>query len=893
MIQTSYGSAISTRIHNPRRGQKRVLATAIDDAIRGTFDDEEDDDSLQVGSEPPVPEEEPSHLSDVQEENEEASSEVVGQKVQDTHEEEEEDPTPTRQPRLRRSTRQPSVPAETPQLAQPKKRGRPSATRRNASTPATERPAGVVDSSRSFGQESSIFRDATIFTPQPDIRQVPPQQTPDEPAESRENPQPQPQPEPVEQSLPQQSFPPSRQLSSTPQDSNDWLSELETQRKKPGGQNLRDASQNRRQPGSKNPPSHRPVSMIGQKETAALNRSSGHQARLIGERPPQAAAAARTRSAFATNIVRGFEVTKDFCSHPISHARHISNGMAQPCSNFICRVLQRSLSKGMGFAGPVFLVLAAVMAFSFASSAFSATAGYGDVHWYGWGDIQHNIGQFIPYAVRHPRKLLGGEGGDWARIADHFTYEIAHLKQSIKQSAKLQGESLAKLENLLPKIIRIELSKDNKPVIANDFWFALRDLIYADDDIFTVRKSGSEIELLSDKQWSTINSRFEKGLESGHMPKVWERWLENNREKVTNILAINQTAPQVTTDGLTAEGLMKVLKSKLNKGELSEFVMTREEFVVQLNQEFASHQQKISVEFKGMQSKLEQYVEKTIKEASNSSPKGMTHHEATKLVESKVRKAISDAHLGALAKGKVMGKWESEIRDKVNFLTYNSGALIDPRKSSPIYQEAKPNPFSKAWIRWGQQPKVGKDHQSQSQAYNSVLFKWDDEGDCWCGAVSQPIEGTHYRGVWTTINLGHTVVPEYLAIEHIRPRATLKPGARPKRIELWGAYDSVEQQARLKDFGEAHFDGEMVQHCPKDDPSVCFHLLGTLTYPDDAGDTNDGVFVHKLSEELLKLRAATDQVRVVAVDNYGDGNQTCFYRIRLFGEKVAEEETIG
>ena len=48
----------------------------------------------------------------------------------------------------------------------------------------------------------------------------------------------------------------------------------------------------------------------------------------------------------------------------------------------------------------------------------------------------------------------------------------------------------------------------------------------------------------------------------------------------------------------------------------------------------------------------------------------------------------------------------------------------------------------------------------------------------------------------------------------------------------------------------------------------------------------DGKYLYRFSEELEIMKAATENIVVRAVSNYGAEKHTCFYRLRLYGEKV-------
>jgi hypothetical protein len=103
----------------------------------------------------------------------------------------------------------------------------------------------------------------------------------------------------------------------------------------------------------------------------------------------------------------------------------------------------------------------------------------------------------------------------------------------------------------------------------------------------------------------------------------------------------------------------------------------------------------------------------------------------------------------------------------------------------------------------------------------------------------------------------------------------------PRDVEVWAVFDEHARRERVLDWMAVKFPDD-VGH-PLLEQGLA--KIGKFTYEHRPRD--GGVFVHKLSDELVdQLRAATDLVVVRAVTNYGADDHTCFYRVRMYGEPV-------
>ncbi|EPE06734.1 spindle pole body-associated protein sad1 [Ophiostoma piceae UAMH 11346] len=317
----------------------------------------------------------------------------------------------------------------------------------------------------------------------------------------------------------------------------------------------------------------------------------------------------------------------------------------------------------------------------------------------------------------------------------------------------------------------------------------------------------------------------------------------------------------------------------------------------------------------------------------------MTKKEIMSLVDQLVRKTVSDAQLEAMSRGKIKSNWQTNLINQVNFFSRNSGAAVNHHFSSPSFSPSRGRYWTLGGIFGGRKSggasgashrgggKVDSDADSDSEARprpglsrGSVIFdQWEQDGDCWCAATDlvesqnairdtfsnahneKPHKGARHPAT-VAVKLGLRILPQYLVVEHISPSATLDPGAMPKDLELWIQITDYEQRRPLQDWSSNQFgDGQYGASATKasDDNLLDwgFIKVGEYTFDGAGGSTGSGstgisglagagaAQVFRVSPELEALGVATDQVIVRAMTNHGSSDHTCFYRVRMYGQR--------
>lgn len=490
------------------------------------------------------------------------------------------------------------------------------------------------------------------------------------------------------------------------------------------------------------------------------------------------------------------------------------------------------------------------------------------------------------------------DDADLSRLDEYLTRYQKEFER-LQKNGKLHETSIKKLEAVVPKLVQVDL-KDGRPVVTQEFWHALRDLIHSDGDLLTFEKRGNSYEVSSESHWRAIASRLtrdpafnrqlnatfkgvEERIKSG-AAGFWDSWIRNNDAKIAEMLG--SALDQIQSAGSQREfdkRLDKIVKERIEDSNRESTIVTREEFLRHLKNEFAIHRSEVRAELAELQPQLDELVRQAAELGSQERPESMSKAEIITLVHGLVTKAMADVNLEAMAKGQIHSHWDSVLKHQVNYFGEGAGATIDPVHTSSTF---KPAAGSTLVLQKGVKAVV-------ASVPRRALLPWSDESDCWCAARSINHRGNPH-GAMLAVQLGHRVIPQHIVIEHVLAGATIDPGARPKEIEV---YAEVDAQLRdlVRDFSATHFPDiypagdDNWNLTPAQFPER-FVKIGQFVYEDV--QPHDGVQVHRLSDELLNLGVATEHVIVRAVSNYGAKDHTCFYRVRMYGQRVQQDGVV-
>jgi hypothetical protein len=472
------------------------------------------------------------------------------------------------------------------------------------------------------------------------------------------------------------------------------------------------------------------------------------------------------------------------------------------------------------------------------------------LRWYGWKDWTSNVGQFFPSPLLHPLGVLTDAQYD-------------DLKDYLQRRATSTEAVVDNLKAILPKVVSVRKDKKGKVVIADEFWYALKDRIQKDDSILSLDGKSH----ISEKHWKAIEQRLRdagllaKPLSTGDVeriveksaPAAWDKWFQKNERKVAELLRQTQgKAP-----------------GKPPTKESDETVISRKEFMRELMDQLAKSKEQTKRDMDGLRVELHGLIHEIKAKAKEG---GMNKAEIKTLVKEIVDKEVTRRYLDRATKGGA-SSIDAALRSRVNHFSPGNAAQIDISLTSPTYKIHTPPVLSKEWLK--AMPKRPQFIPDKSQS----LTAWSDPGHCWCAATRGDKNVTYPATL--AVRLPNFVIPQYVVLEHIDPGATNDPLAMPRDVEVWAVFDEHARRERVLDWMAVKFPDD-VGH-PLLEQGLA--KIGKFTYEHRPRD--GGVFVHKLSDELVdQLRAATDLVVVRAVTNYGADDHTCFYRVRMYGEPV-------
>lgn len=513
------------------------------------------------------------------------------------------------------------------------------------------------------------------------------------------------------------------------------------------------------------------------------------------------------------------------------------------------------------------------------------------------GDFAGSIHFPIPSFRRHndmPNIWELDESGRNDLEASLRNFDVAF--KDLRSASGLHDASIEKLEKLLPQIIHVK-SSNGKLAIGEDFYYAMRDMLRDDETVLTFDEKNGDYVVGSDKQWRSLvhgisnDPYLEKKLNlsmssiesrlDGKMTSFWDSWIKDNDDKISARLGTALESLKAANSKAELDSIVKAIAKDQIRESSAEggTLITRDDFIKQLKREFQVHRHEIRTELDDLQPQLKTLIQETVRLANteHASPVGMSREDVTTLVNTLIRRAIVDTDLKAMAQGKIYAHWDADLKNQVNYFAVGGGAFADPKISSATY-----DPFNKGLASMDTYAKGLRGARPLPPV--AALQRWDDEGDCWCAAREVNHRGNPH-GATLSVLMGHQVIPQHIVIEHILPGATSDPGARPRDIEIHARIEDPKILSRVQDFSATHFAEKSDQW--DNQPAELgrqFVKIGQFTY--EGAELHDGVHVHRLSKELVEMGADTDQVVVRAISNYGAKEHTCFYRVRMYGEKV-------
>ncbi len=461
-----------------------------------------------------------------------------------------------------------------------------------------------------------------------------------------------------------------------------------------------------------------------------------------------------------------------------------------------------------------------------------------DIQFYGL-DITHNVGQFIPYSIRHPLDNFSpAELKDIHRRLNDLEYQVA----KVKTHSDFDPKSITKLEKMLPDFLVAKKDRYGNRVIPDDFWHALQDKIRSDQT------------LVSYQSETTGKASPGTGLSVRDVERIagkeWDKFIKSNRAKLGSVDELAKKFPQLMED---------------------HHVASKADIIEMIRQNWDENRKEVKLEMNQLTKKLENASRQIQK--LHQDPAGLTTKEVRSIAEEAVRKLLPHAQLEALVRSNLQRSVNYGLT-RVNHFSKGTGAVIDPHLTSPNYVFPSQDVwFPNRWMR-----AVMGNSIPAPKSPETALTKWDEHGDCWCS----PSKDTDGFGPSLAVLMASKVYPDQVVVEHISPSAALEPGAAPKEMELLAYIGDMDSYNSVKAMSDSIFgvdpDSEM-QH------AYGFVRIASFTYDIES---NQNVQAFPVQLDMKALGAYTNKIIVRSKSNWGGENvgYTCIYRIRLHGEIV-------
>ncbi|OBT65866.1 hypothetical protein VE03_05420 [Pseudogymnoascus sp. 23342-1-I1] len=419
------------------------------------------------------------------------------------------------------------------------------------------------------------------------------------------------------------------------------------------------------------------------------------------------------------------------------------------------------------------------------------------------------LAQYIPHGVAHPLNYFNsGDMLDVQRRLRRAELSISKLQADVAKNQELTRA----IEKRLPDFLVVSRVR-GKVQIPADFWRALKTTILADADV----------------------RPFKPGKLEAPAPLTvtpdWTDFLRTNEVRLRDLIA-------------------------------SDVQLSRADVLAHLQSALAS----TSSEFSSTLAKATEVVKSELSAQIAELPPSVSVADIDAHAERVMQRVFLTSKIEALVNAKLAESSTSSL-SRVNYFSPAAGAVVNPILTSATYSQRSlldPSNLITGFLKLFSYPlpKIGTPVEA--------LTKWDEHGDCWCGAPDE-------SGVQLAVLTPHKFSPEELVIEHVMRSATLNPGSTPRHFELFARIPS-----KHRDY-IADVSAGLFPHAPEEkELSNDWVRIGSGTY-DTNGET---VQVFPVQFELARYRLSASEFIVRFTDNWGSGDDaapTCIYRVRLHG----------
>lgn len=346
------------------------------------------------------------------------------------------------------------------------------------------------------------------------------------------------------------------------------------------------------------------------------------------------------------------------------------------------------------------------------------------------------------------------------------------------------------------------------------------------------------------KFWRYLKDHFsshEQGSTSANGSAAslsWEDFIQSNADKLRNMVhgeidghlskEINEGA--ILSKKSFAEALERELRALSHK-----FTTSTTEQIAHLSHEVESKLSKIKHSTAGGES---------VKSAKISNAKG---DDLTGLVNTLIDEALN--------------KYSKDILAKPDFALYTAGGRVIPSLTSPSY-EIRPSTYTGSFLS-----KLTGSGVIRGKSPVTALHPDISTGQCW------PING---RSGQLGILLSRRIYPTDITVEHASKEVAIDVSSAPKNFQVWGIVADLRDMERVA-AAPAHEEIEIQGNTIK---------LLSSTYDINA---SHNIQTFEIDSALQEMKIPISAVIFKILNNHGNDNLTCLYRVRVGGETAEGE----
>lgn len=439
------------------------------------------------------------------------------------------------------------------------------------------------------------------------------------------------------------------------------------------------------------------------------------------------------------------------------------------------------------------------------------------------------------------------KGGSLPDMAVFTEQQYNDFKAFWEKRATATELALRSVQSTLPKVVRVTKDRDGNIIVAKEFWEAILDRMKHEPSILRLEKGK-----ISDAHWDAVRSR----IKSTGLDHSFEDWFEKNKHRITSLLSGHPITKPVTSEADTYQD-----------------TVTSRQYVENLQQQIAISRKNFERDLEALRKELHGLIEEQKHKTG-----GLSKKEIQKLVKEIVGKELGSSPIRP-GKRSPSAAIMDMLNLHVNWFSFGNGAQIDSSLTSPTYSIARPAMGTVAWFR-----AMSKKPQFLHDSFHATSL-WTDSGHCWCAGI---YAGKNKQKLPADIgiSIAGLVIPKYVVVENINPGATTDPDSMPKDIEIWAKFENKAKNSQMQKWMNTQFPTAAANPRNAGHLREEFVQIGKFEY--EYRHVDNGVFIHKLSDDLVTLDAVVDTVLIRAVTNNGSPDHTCFYRLRLYGQEVDE-----